>query len=809
MSTPPNGKKSNRLAVLLPLCGLALAVSPMTAFAAKPRVLADGYKLELIAKEPEIVTPISMAFDGKGRLLVIESHTHERPEDYKGPEGDRLRMLADSDGDGRLDHWSTFAEGYQQAMNLCVRPDGAVYLVTRRDVRVLRDADDDGAADKEETLIKLETEDQYPHNGLSGIAFDLKSDGGVLYLGFGENHGLAYKFTGSDGVEYADHGGAGLIFRCGPAGEKLERFATGFWNPFSLCLAKGGLFGVDNDPDASPPCRLIHVVHGGDYGHRYEYNRAGTHPLQAWNGELPGTLPMVCGTGEAPTAVAYHRGYLWVTSWGDHRIERYELTGRGASFSAKLKTVVQGDADFRPTGLAVSPDGSIYFADWVDRSYPVHGQGRIWRLTIPETFAESPSGRSIESIADPFARHRLVDGLLEQSPSAALEMFEAPKAPLRLCALQSLRFRNFDNDARRDELLQKALADDDADVRLYAMRWIADERIAALRDDVARLLEAEMPTERYFLAVLAALDWLDGDTEMRSAGISNELLIRELENEKRSPQLHALALRLISPGQKWLTVDRLRSYLKAESLPIRLEAVRTLAMRNKHDRWPVLAEIAADAHEDASIRADAIAGLAEAAGDHLELLEKLAAEGDSIVAQEATRTLRLTAHNPAPVEEKPDAADLDDWNKLLSEGGDAESGRRLFFTGAGARCAACHQHSGRGGRIGPDLTRIGRQQSRERIIASILQPSREIAPEFQPWTLITADGVAHAGLRLPKGGDDGKERYADANGKQFVLLSEEIELREPSEKSIMPDGLERTLTIADLRDLVAFLSAAD
>jgi putative membrane-bound dehydrogenase-like protein len=807
MSIRPNGKRNSRfVAALLPLCGLAACVDTATAHAAEPRVLADGYKLQLIAKEPDVVTPISMAFDGKGRLLVIESHTHQRPDNYEGPQGDRLRML--TDGDGRPDRWSTFAEGYQQAMNLCVRPDGAVYLVTRRDVRLLRDTDDDGVADQEQLLIKLETEDQYPHNGLSGIVFDPKSDGGVLYLGFGENHGFAYKFTGSDGLEYVDRGGAGLIFRCGADGEKLERYATGFWNPFSLCLAQGRLFCVDNDPDASPPCRLIDVVRGGDYGHRYEYNRAGTHPLQAWNGELPGTLPMVCGTGEAPTAIVSHRGYLWVTSWGDHRIERYELTPRGASFAANLKTVVQGDADFRPTGLAVAPDGSLYFADWVDRSYPVHGKGRIWRLTVPESYSETPPGRSKSSsdFADPFARHRIVDGLLEQSPSTALEVFKDEKPVLRLCALQAIRFRDFNKDASKDELLRKALADADFDVRLYAVRWIADERIMALRDDVARLLDGEMPTERYFLALLAALDWLDGDTEMRSAGISNELLIKELENDTRSPQLHALALQLISPGHKWLTVDRLRSYLKSEFLAVRREAVQTLAMRNKRDRWPLLAEIAAEVREETPLRADAIAGLAEASGEYLDLLEKLAADDDAIIAREAIRVLRLTAHRPPPAEEAPDAADLVAWNKLLAERGDAESGRRLFFTGSGARCAACHQHSGRGGRIGPELTRIGRQQSRERIIASILQPSREIAPEFQPWTLITSDGIAHAGLRLPKGGDDGKERYADANGKKFVLLSEDIELREPSEKSIMPDGLERTLTIADLRDIIAFLA---
>src|SRR3954470_24484608 len=114
------------------------------ASAAEPRVAGGGYKLELIAKEPQIVTPIGMAFDRKGRLLVVESHTHQRPENYKGPEGDRVRMLTDSHGDGRLDRWSTFAEGFRHTMNLLVREDGAVYVVMRHKIVLLRDTDGDG-----------------------------------------------------------------------------------------------------------------------------------------------------------------------------------------------------------------------------------------------------------------------------------------------------------------------------------------------------------------------------------------------------------------------------------------------------------------------------------------------------------------------------------------------------------------------------------------------------------------------------------------------------------------------------------------
>ncbi|MBX3434876.1 MAG: c-type cytochrome [Pirellulales bacterium] len=843
--------------VVVPLA-LLLVCRDGGLLAAPPRVLVEGVQLERVAAEPDLVTPIGVAFDLQGRLLVVESHTHQRPDDYPGPAGDRLRMLSDSDGDGRLDRWSTFAEGFQQAMNAAVAEDGAVYVVTRRDVHVLRDADGDGVADSDETIIRLVTEAEYPHNGLAGIALapqfgDAGSNpaGGGMYLGLGENFGFPYQLVGSDGKSVSGRGGVGCIFVCRQDGGGLARYAEGFWNPFSVCLAPHGrVFTVDNDPDASPPCRLLHVVHAGDYGHRWEYGRAGVHPLQAWDGELPGTLPMVCGTGEAPTAVLAHRGWLWVTSWGDYRIERYRLTPRGASFGADREVVVQGDADFRPTGMAVAPDGSLWFADWVDRSYAVHGKGRLWRLTlpadadapdVPENETETTVRRLAESLTplpgdghlsrpvnrrqdvgeaierllnsdDPFdrllawnvgaERDRLAHGRnRELSPRGRLA--ELQQAAWSIGRQASTEF----SGTWLQTLALKGLADPDPDVRLYAVRLVARYRqeLRNQRDAVAALLDGPIPDERYFLAVLGALDWLDGDDAPRHGGIGDGLLARELRNRRRSPELRALALRLISPDHKQLTLATLRTYLESPSLVLQIEAIRTLARQSNPDRHTVLSEIATDVARSDKQRAFAVAGLAAEAAGRQSLLAELAASAPPQTAAEAARVLRLAGLRPAPAEEKPAAEDLAAWNELLAAGGDVDAGERLFFTPAGPQCAACHQHGGRGGRVGPDLARIGRQQTRERIIASILLPGREIAPQYQAWTLLTDDGKSHLGLKLPQGGDNGQESYADPSGRTFTLSSDEIELRSPSAESIMPSGLQQTMSIADLRDLVAFL----
>ncbi len=787
--------------------------------AAEPRVLIDGAKLELVASEPDIVTPVGMTFDSQGRLLVIESHTHQRPGDYQGPPGDRIRMLSDTDGDGQLETWSTFAEGFQQSMNVMAAVPGRVYLVTRRSVDLLIDETGDGRMDRIEPVLRLETKENYPHNALSGIAFD---GNGGLFIGIGENFGAPYKLIGTDGSLHADHGGVGTIFRCTADGKNLHRFCNGFWNPFSICrLPSGAVFMVDNDPDSSPPCRLIHAVETGDYGYRFEYSRAGIHPLQAWDGELPGTLPMLAGTGEAPCAVIPHRGFLWVTSWGDHRVERYRLKPHGASFAAEQEIAVQGDTFFRPTGCAVAPDGSLYFADWVDVSYPVHGRGRIWRLSFGNESSETfpKPGPLVDAAADPLTALDRYQNCRQSNDlflrQAAVRTWQAAKerwpdqlsmesAADYLLMLQAMRWNAPAGDAT-EKLLQEALQHESTDVRLYAVRWIADERMQSLRDDVEALLEGDIPDERFYLAVLAALEWLDGEPKLRSRSLNDGLLVRELKKASRSAQLHAFALRLVSPDNKYLTLDRLRSYLKSDHQPLRLEAVRTLGLQSNPDRLAMLAEVAQDQRQADGVRATAVSGLA-ATDDYAEFLAALADDSSDVVRQEALRVQRLTGRVPIAVEDKPEATDLAAWNRILRESGDADAGQRLFFSAQGARCGVCHQHGGRGGRIGPDLTRLYRSNTREQIIASILQPSREMAPRYQPWKLQTDAGETLLALRLHKAGDGGKEVYADSDGNQFQISGDEIDVRQASEVSIMPSGLEKTVSIDQLRDLVEFLA---
>ena len=186
----------------------------------------------------------------------------------------------------RKPEFTTFFEGTKHTMDIAVHPDGSVYLATRNEILRLKDTKGTGKADVKERIAFLDTKGDYPHNGLSGLCFDSQ---GNLYFGMGENLGASYKMIGSDGTTISGEGDGGHIFWCTADGKKLRKVATGFWNPFGICRdIYGRMFAVDNDPDAMPPCRLLHVVEGGDYGFQFRYGRSGRHPFQAWNGELPG-----------------------------------------------------------------------------------------------------------------------------------------------------------------------------------------------------------------------------------------------------------------------------------------------------------------------------------------------------------------------------------------------------------------------------------------------------------------------------------------------------------------------------------------
>jgi len=712
------------LAPLFVLSWLSVSAAPKII---PPKVLDAELRLQLFAAEPDIVTPVGIAIDNKHRVFVVESHTHFPKKDYPGPKSDQIKMFVDADEDGKFDKVTVFADGFKSSMNLAFSRAGELYLVHRNGVVILYDRDGDGRCEEKKSIVEMETKGNYPHNGLGGIAF---SEDGWLYLGTGENLGEDYTIKGSDGSAHRGGGEGGNVFRCKPDGSKLEHFATGFWNAFGLEFdGAGHLFCVDNDPDSRPPCRLIDVVEGGDYGYRFRYGRSGLHPFTAWNGELPGTLPMVAGTGEAPSGVIdsdraglpskYHNGLL-VTSWGDHRLEFYRPTPMGASVRAERVDVLQGDENFRPVAFANGPDGSVYFTDWVDRDYSVHSKGRIWRLSSaastkpPKTKPSPARERMLDLVGadslrqadeltralseeDPFIRSAAVTALAKPAfKSQVAEWLKHSDARVRLGALLASR-RGRMGDAA--SVIERALSDADENVRLAAVLWAGEEEVRGVTAALPRALAGGKVAPELLRAYTAAAERLgkSGSTGTPRPALT-EVMIFPVTNVAR---------------------------------PLNLTSM------------PRLSSTAAKPLSDA------------------------------------------------------------EWRKALLTPGNVASGKRLFYD-ASVGCAQCHRVEDHGGQLGPDLSVIGRIANRERIIDSILDPSKEIAPQFVQHTVETKGGDSYSGILLGQQAD-GTYTLLMNDGRGAVVPGALVKSHEISKVSLMPDELEQGLTVEEFRDLVAFM----
>jgi putative membrane-bound dehydrogenase-like protein len=583
-----------------------------------PQIHDPRLQIDLFAAEPDIVHPIGIAFDRRGRLLVIESHTHFRPPNYQGPKHDRVRIVEDSDGDGKADRFSTFFEGTQMTMDIAVHPDGSVYLATRNEVLRLRDTDGDGKADERRRIAFLETKGNYPHNGLSGLAFDSK---GNLYFGLGENIGEDYKLIGADGTTLTGGGEGGSVFWCTADGRKLRRVATGFWNPFGVCRdISGRIFAVDNDPDAMPPCRLVHVVEGGDFGYQYRYGRSGRHAFQAWDGQLPGTLPMVSGTGEAPCEVLSYEsdglpreylGDLLVTSWADHRVERYHLKERGASWMAERKPFVQGGENFRPVGLAVAPDGSLFVSDWVRSDYNLHGKGAIWHIRMREasTHDRPRDPRRALSSAHWSLREEAARQLAatDQGRTFLREHLANKDDRIRATSVTALidagdpkldlaGFAEMETQTPLRALAVRALAQREGG----ALRFLDAKYPAAVRLEAIAALKGETAVPR-LLKLLGDPDPFLRNATVRQLSLQPELLAAiDVHSLKEPLQRIGLLLAWRASGREE-GLHRLREFLRDADEDVRFLAVKWIADHKLDAFRPVLTEMAKDRASNVSV----------------------------------------------------------------------------------------------------------------------------------------------------------------------------------------------------------------
>ncbi|MEX0713763.1 MAG: PVC-type heme-binding CxxCH protein, partial [Pirellulales bacterium] len=222
----------------------------------KSLVVAEGFEAALFASEPMITNPAAIDIDTQGRVWVAEIQWYRGQA--KEPPADKIKVLEDTNGDGRADKVTVFAAGVFAPMSICVAGD-KVYVATSPDLWVYEDKDGDLVADGPPTRLLT---------GFGGY----NHDHGAHSLVLGPDHkwwmshgDTGFRVVGTDGkkIEY----GYGAVMRGELDGSKLELVAMNFRNPYEVCVSSfGESFLSDNDNDGNFSVRICWLMEGGNYG---------------------------------------------------------------------------------------------------------------------------------------------------------------------------------------------------------------------------------------------------------------------------------------------------------------------------------------------------------------------------------------------------------------------------------------------------------------------------------------------------------------------------------------------------------------
>ena len=270
------------------------------------------------------------------------------------------------------------------------------------------------------------------------------------------------------------------------------------------------------------------------------------------------------------------------------------------------------------------------------------------------------------------------------------------------------------------------------------------------------------------------------------------------------------------PGVE-LILDDLKQSMKSWTEPqLVADAVWLIDQVTQNDAVPIALELLES--KDTVILSAAVEVLGSDADHTIELAERLLQKQlpDSLRPQIAAALQRHSASDASGRCEKLlaelyrngltlslDPAELGRLRRLVEETGDSRRGRAIFLRPEKSQCIRCHRIEGVGGIIGPDLNSIARTHTIEKIIESIVEPSREIKEGFETWMVVTTDGKVYGGLRISEGPPQFIIRTA--TGRDQRIDMDQIDEAFPTQRSLMPDETVSQLTLQEFVDLVAFL----
>ena len=479
--------------------------------------LDPNLEISLYAENPFLAKPIHMNFDAQGRLWVASSEVY--PQIKPGQEAaDKIIVLEDTDGDGRAEKSTVFAEGLLIPTGV-LPGDGGVYVGASTELLHFKDTDGDGKADQRRVVLSaFGTEDT--HHILHTLRW---GQDGQLYMN--QSIYIHTHMETPHGVIRLNSGGV-LNLRV-PTME-VGIHMKGLVNSWGHAIDDfGQSFSTDGASSADPgQGGLFHVIPQGMY-----LTYAGARRIHT--SSSPGSYPKFAGLEyvRSPHFPDDWQGNFVTCDFRAHRVVRFAIEEKDSSYvTREMPDLVRTkDVAFRPIDIKVGPDGALYIADWsnpiiqhgeVDFRDPRrdHERGRIWRVSYKGRKPAPKQDLTKATTGDLFANltssHLFIKEhsrklLMEHGPTLEKDLAAWAKAqnsePARLEALWMYQAI----DVVESKLLEQLLEARDGRVRSAAVRVLAfwQQRLPANPMNVASawkgwspaplpLPRAELPTSR-------------------------------------------------------------------------------------------------------------------------------------------------------------------------------------------------------------------------------------------------------------------------------------------------------------------------
>ncbi len=374
--------------------------------AVKKMTVPEGFSVEIVAAEPQIVNPVAMTFDERGRIWITESLEYPRRDAGKGR--DRIKVLEDTDGDGRADKITVFAEGLNIPSGIAVGY-GGVWVANSPDILFLQDTDGDGRADKQQVIVTgfgREDTHELPNSltwGPDGWLYGLNGVFNHSHVHYGkDNPNLKEVGDKHPGWKFTC-----AMFRIHPRTLKFEIFAEGTSNPWGIA------FNEDGEAFISA-CVIDHLWHITETG--YYHRQGGPYPPHTWKIDSivkhKHQKAAYCGITwfDSDAYPEKYRGLLYMGNvhGGCINVDRLKHDGSTYAATPEPDFLTANDAWFMPVVQKTGPDGCLYVVDWYDRYHCYQDanrdpagidrlKGRIYRVRYKGTPRAKPFDLKKES----------------------------------------------------------------------------------------------------------------------------------------------------------------------------------------------------------------------------------------------------------------------------------------------------------------------------------------------------------------------------------------------------------------------------